>query len=482
MNEERQVFRNTLVLTLASLIDRASAVFLVFVLSQTLHVAGLGVYSVAIAFYGVLAMAAEVGASNFLVREIAKDKSKTGRYVVHLSIIGILVGILVVALAAVVIPHLGYSAELRTCVYVVLLAIIPGTLNALHEAVFVAHQRVEFQTYTALTVALLSLTTTLYLLTHGHGVVSVVAVFVITKYIITICYFFFTTRYITSLKERFDWTFARSLLYEIRAFAASSLLAGFFARPEILLLSLLTNETQAGFYSAALKLVDLWNILPETYMTNVFPVLSRSYHLADQKSQLIQDRSVKYLLALGLPITIGMTVAAASIVKMCYGADFSQTVIILQILAWNLPFSCLNSVQWRILVARGQQGSNVRAQTITFASRLLAGYLLISTWGAVGAAVTTLSNLLLHNRLLSFYIKQSGTRLSPLRLTWRFAVIAFVMGLVVAVFHDNLPLGVLVPLAAVVYVTLVVMLRAFSADDIVLFRQVLQSRASGGVS
>src|SRR5262249_1012894 len=154
--------------------------------------------------------------------------------------------------------------ELTRCVYVVILAIIPETLNAIQEAVFVAHQRVELQTYTTFVAAIVNIGLSLYLLMHGYGVVSLIVAFVVMKYLVMTCYFFFTTRYITALHWEFRLSFVRALMPEIKAFAASSLLGGLVSRPEILMLSLIRDETQAGFYSAALKLVEVWYLLPET--------------------------------------------------------------------------------------------------------------------------------------------------------------------------------------------------------------------------
>ncbi|MGE0822337.1 MAG: flippase [Candidatus Binatia bacterium] len=473
MAEARKIFRNTLVLTLARLTESVSSILLVFLISRKLGVTGLGVYSATLAYYGLIALAAEFGTTNFLVREIAKDRSVTSRYLVHLGGIGALAGVFATTVAVPLIPLLGYSAELTTCVYIILLAIVPGTLNTMQEAVFVAHQRVELQTYTTFLAALLSFSLSLYLLMQDYGVVSLVVTFVLIRYVITVCYLFLTHIYIAPLRWEFHLSFARTLVSEIKAFAASSLLAGLFMRPEIILLSLFATELQTGYYSAALKLVDLWYLLPATYMVNVFPVLSRSYHVTDDKAQEIQERSVKYLLALSFPVAVGLTVAATPIVQLFYGPEFAPAITILQILAWNVPLYCLNSVLWRVLVARGQQDLNVRVQSITAVTRLTAGGMLIAAFGALGAAITAVANLFLHNRLLAFYLKRDGVRLPTWRLTWRFALAASIMGVMVLACREHVHLGVLVPLAATLYVVLIVVCRAISAEELAFFRRLI---------
>jgi O-antigen/teichoic acid export membrane protein len=478
MPDARQIFKNTAALAAAMLIERASSVFLTLVVSRTLYATGLGIYSAALAIFAVLAVAVEIGSTSFLMREIAQDRSRTNHYLVHLATLAVIFGIAVMGLFSVLLPLMGYSSELTRSLSVIVLALIPATLNTMQEAVFIAHQRVHFQTYTTGVAALLNTGLSLYLLARGHGIISLIFSFVATKYLVTICYLYFINRYIVRLRWQFQWSAALDLLRRIKAYAASSMLGGLFARPEIILLSYLRGDTHTGYYSAALKLVDLCYLLPDTFMTNVFPALSKSYHLADRQSKNLQDKSLKYLLALSLPIAAIMTVAADPIIRLLYGPNFAPSVLALQILAWNLPLYCLNGLLWRILVARGEQTSNVRVQVITACTRLASGYALISGFGHLGAALTTLANLLLHNRLLAIYIRRDGSRLHTVLLGWRFAVIALVLASIVYGLLGHVELWIMVPIAVLAYAALALLFRAFSNEDFALFQRLLPSRVA----
>src|SRR4051812_6053656 len=238
MNQPRQIFKNTAVLGVSRLVDRASGLILAFVISRTLHVSGLGVYSAAMAYYALIATAADMGATTLMVREIAKDLSKTSRYIVHLAVMGTAFSAVVMALSLIVLPHLGYSRELAVGVFIVILAIVPGTLSTIQEAVFVAHQRAEFISYTTLAASVANIGVCVYLLAHGYGVLSLLVTFLVIQYAVAICYFFFINRSITALHWEFKFPFAISLLREMKTFAALSLLGGLFARPEVVILSI----------------------------------------------------------------------------------------------------------------------------------------------------------------------------------------------------------------------------------------------------
>ena len=443
-------------------------------ISRTFHATGLGIYSAAIAYYSLIALAGGMGAQDFLVREIAKDRSRTNHYVVHVSVVGTVASVVIMILLLVALPHLGYSVELAAGMYAVTLAIIPGTLNTVQHAVFVAHQRVEFVMYTRFVAIIANIGLCLYLLTHGYGVVSLLAVFVVIEYLVMICFFYFINRYIGALRWEFKPSFALRLVWEMKTFTALSILAGLFAQPEIIILSLVQDEAQVGFYSAAIKLAGFWYFVSQIYMTNVYPVLCRSYYLADQKFQIIQDKSIKYLLALSLPLTAGIIATAEPIVRLFFGPGFEASVLPLQILAWDIPLAFFSAVLWRVLAARDQQDSVLWVRIITLFTRLGGGYFLISWLASLGAAITAPANLLLNTLLLAFYIKRSGIRINFLRLSWRFALAALGMGILTWTFSHQLQLWALVPLAGATYAVLVFLLKAFSPDDFALFRKIWQ--------
>jgi O-antigen/teichoic acid export membrane protein len=478
MNQPRQIFKNTIAQTISNLANRGSNILIVFVMARTLHATGVGIYATSLGYFGLLDIATNLGATAFLIREIAREPAKTNRYVVHFSVVGGVFAAIGLALFWAVLPQLGYSAELLTSLRIIALAIIPGTLNAVQYSVFVAHQRVEFATYTTLILVTLMIGVNLYLLIFGYGVVSLVIAFVVLQYVDAIVYFYFINRYITALRWEFDFSFALKLLREIKTFAAMSILGGLLAQPEIIILSLVASEAQVGFYSAALKVAGLWQFLPQVYMTNVYPVLSRSFYSGDSKFEIIQDKSIKYLLAVSLPLAVGIAVAAEPIVKLLYGPGFEASALLLQIMAWSIPITFMSEVLWRALTARNQQRSALQAQIITLFIRLGGGYALSASLAALGASLSTLVNLFLNTFLQALYLKRGGGRIRLFRLGWRLALAALTMGILTYFFNRDLQLWFLVPLAGAIYVSLVLLLKAFAPDDIALFRQILRPKAN----
>ncbi len=478
MNQPRAIFRNTVALTIADLVNRGGGIVLSLLISRTLFATGLGIYSAALAYYNLIALAGGMGAQDFLVREIARERSRTSYYVVHAGLLGVAGALVAMGVFLLLLPYLGYSTELTASMYVVILAVIPGTLNTIQNAVFVAHQRVEFILYTRFVATLLYVGLSLYVLLNGHGVVSLLVAFVIVEYLVMVSLFVWINRFIAPLRWEFRLADAGRLLWEMRAFAALSILSGIFTQPEVIVLSLLQSEAEVGFYSAALKLVGFWYFISQIFMTNVYPVLSRFYQVEEARFQVIQDKSIKYLLALSLPITAGIVAAAGPIIRLFFGPGFEAAVTPLQILAWNIPLAFVSAVLWRVLAARNQQNSVLWVRIVTLFTRLGGAYFLTRWWATIGAAISAPANFLLNALLLALAIRRDGIRLRLVGLGWRFALAALAMGVLTWLLSPHLSLWLLVPLAVVVYGVLALLLRAFAADDWALLLQVWQIRAA----
>jgi O-antigen/teichoic acid export membrane protein len=423
----RGIFRNTAFLGAARIAERASGILLAVFIARWLGVRDLGIYSAAFAYYALIAPAGELGFVSLLVREIGKDRSVTNRYLVHASAIAAAASTVAIGLFWLVVPQLSLDAELKESILVIALALLPRTLNLIQEAVFIAHQQVQYQTYVTATGSVVNVVVGLYLLKSGHGLVSLFVVFVAIQYVVTLVYFAIINRRIARIRPEFDRRFAAGFLRDVAPFAGTSFLAAFFSRPEIIMLSLIGTAEQVGFYSAALKIASLWDDVPAIFMANVFPRLSRAYRSAHREFDLLRTKALSYLLAVSLPLSAGIVATAVPLIATVYGSGFDESVTPLRILALGIPLVSLQAVLWRTLSTQGRQGLVFKTHLASVGVRIGGGYLLITLFGTNGAAASVTATLLAHSMLLMIWLNRGGTEVRLREPLWRFGIPAVAM-------------------------------------------------------
>jgi O-antigen/teichoic acid export membrane protein len=478
MNQPQLIFRNTAALGCARMLERGTSALLSFFVARFLGAPALGVYSAAIVFLTIISLVAEIGSATFVTREIARDRSQTAKYVVHFGLVTLVMSGAVTGVACVVVAHLNYSAVLRSSMYVIMFATLPAVLKIIQEAVFLAHQRAEFIIYSTIPAAIFNLVASLSLLHQGYGIVSIVLVFTLTQYVTAVLYLLFLSRRVCRLSCHFDIRFAWTLLGQVKAFSGSSILGGLLARPEVMILSLFGNDAQIGFYSASLRIVDLWALIPETYMKNVLPVLSYCHNADRVKSQALVEQCIRYLSAISLTLTCVIYVAARPLVFLLYGPAFGPSVLLLRMMACCIPLAFLFELFWRVLVARNQQGLMLRAQFVIAPLRLAGGYVLVARLASTGAALAVFSFLAAHVLLLGFYTRLDGMKLHIANFTWRLPLVAVLMMSATALVIERSQLWMAGLASGLLYGVIFLLLKVVSSDNAALFQKLDQSRTA----
>lgn len=467
----RRVLRNTAALTAARIVERGATLVLALLVAAALGADGLGAYSVAMALLTTIGLFGESGTTMYLIRELARTPERTGSYVVHLSVVVGALSCVIAAATVLVVGHVGYAPEMASAVAVVALALPGRTLNSIQEAAFVAHGRTELEAITTFVTTSLYVAVSAWLLHTGHGVATVLAAYVVLEYVSTITYFVLIRRFIGPLPLRFAPRLARRLLWDMRSFAGSSALAALLSRPEVLLLSAMATPAQVGYYGAAVRVAEVWQFVPQVFMNNVYPLLSRSFHRHDGRFAAIQRKATQAVLAYTLPLTGGLLAAAPQIVPALFGERFAPAVALLRILGLNITFAALSSVFWRSLAARGRQDQVLRVQIAMVGVRLGGGALLIAVAGAAGAAWSSSLASALTFVLLAAATLLSGAAIPSPLVAWRFAAAATLMAVVTAVAAPSVSLWLLVPAAAATYLGGSIVLRAVSLQQLRVLRR-----------
>jgi O-antigen/teichoic acid export membrane protein len=201
--------------------------------------------------------------------------------------------------------------------------------------------------------------------------------------------------------------------------------------------------------------------------------MAATFQESRQKALNLQNRSLKYLLALAFPIAVGITVTAGRIIPLFYGKGFDQSIGALRLLAWYLPLAFCNTVLYRVLYVRGEQHVVFRVQLTTEIVQVLLAVSLIPVLGVNGAALALLGGNLLY-ALFSIYFVQRNRQALPLwQISWRLVAASTIMGISAWLLMPSFHLFLIVPGEILIYAAILWVLRAFSSEDLVLFKQIL---------
>jgi O-antigen/teichoic acid export membrane protein len=193
-----------------------------------------------------------------------------------------------------------------------------------------------------------------------------------------------------SAPVRLTWRVPRAaILHMVRASALVALLGILgivYQRLALLLLPALAGPSQAGWYSAAGRIVEAAKIGHVSVFTALYPAMAQFRRAGDDAWRGSFLRPALLLLAAAMLGSAALWLLAPFLVPLLFGREFSSGVPALRVLAWMLIPYAVNSFLTLAFLARGEERSVLRA----LGASLLVLLALTAWWaparGAQGAA------------------------------------------------------------------------------------------------
>lgn len=183
-----------------------------------------------------------------------------------------------------------------------------------------------------------------------------------------------------------DTVCARRLLSESWPLMLSALAVSIYMRIDQIMLRELADERQLGLYSAILPFSQAWHMVPMTLCASLLPTISQLQKTDPQRYRLRLQQLFTLMAWSGIMAATLTALCAQWLVSLLLGSSFIDAVPVLQWHVFSNVFVFLGVTQSVAIVSeRTPRKALVNTCSGAVAS-LVANYLLIPSWGAVGAA------------------------------------------------------------------------------------------------
>lgn len=476
MNTIQRIAKNTFFLLTSNIIGFVLSFFFLMQTTRYLGSENYGILSFAIAFASITIFLADIGISTVIVRDIARDKTKTQKYLGNCILLKIILAIITLLSTAVIGYAFNYTSATMHIVYVITLSLIFVSFHGIIGSIIQAFEVMEYISLGSVIYNSVMLICALLAIYLGVDVLGFSYVYLISSIIIVGYYVIIAMRKLPLPKWDIDLDLWKYIVKEAIPFGLSSIFIRVYYYIDTLMISLMIlnpNEVM-GWYNAAYRMVLILSFLPVTFLGSIYPIMSRYYVTSDKYLGFIFERSFKYLMALAIPIGVGTTVLGDRLVFFVYGPDYAPSTIALQILVWSEVLIFLSAVFGYLLNSTNRQVIVTRQTMFAAAFNIILNLFLIPKYSYVGASAATVSTELFSFFFLLYFVSKEGYRL-PKHMFVHFSKIliaCFVMVLFIQLF-TNLPILLLIFMAAIVYFVTIVLIRVTDDVDIQMARQLI---------
>lgn len=474
MSTVRTLVKNTSVLFLSQLISYVLAFFYTLYSARYLGTTNFGIISFATAISGLFAIGTDLGLSTLTIREVARDKSRTYKYLGNHGSIKLILSIVTMA-ALVVFVNIGTFDDItKYVVYLIGSSVIINAFGGIFSSLFRAYEQMEYQSIAEILNATLLFVGILVCVFTKQSVIMVSLVYVIASVAVLLYNFAMCTRNYGLIHFQFDLKFWKYLISNAYPLAITSIFALISFKMNTILLNMLTSSDVVGEYTAAFNLMQALIFIPTVFSTAVLPIFAKFY--VDSKDMLSYSykKSLKYLTIISMPISMGTLVLSEKIIMFIYGSAYVNTIPILELIIWALPAIFLSYILGTSIASINKQHETIKATFLCLVFSTVGNYILINLFSGIGAALITVLNEVSMVIFYMYIMHKYGYKVPLREILVKPFIASVVMGVVL--YFLNLELFVSVLLGMIVYFTVIFLIKTFDEDDINILKQLLPEK------
>lgn len=459
--EKSKIIKNFGFLSLSEVVTRIISFFVIIFIARYLGDVGLGTYSFVFAFCGILLGFSDMGAKDFIVRDISKNKSLTQKYLNNLLVLKLLFAVVMVGIAVLIINLLGYQQDVIKLVYLTLAIVFIESLNHFFCTFFWAHEMMEVPTIAFIAERIVAGPLVIAMLVAGYKLNVILNAFLISQIISFFVLFPRIKKIVNKVRLEFDFKFWKNIVATSWPFWVTGLCVYVYYRTDIIMLSFFRETMEIGWYSAAYKVIDTLTTLAQIVILAVFPMLSQ----LNTSAKGLYQKTFNLLFVIIFPIAIGSILLAPRIIYFIYRQQFINSAIALQILVWAEVFLFINFMMGYLLNALNKQRLFMKATIVCVVTNIFFNLVLIPKFGFKGAAIATVITQAINFVVLYRYTKKEGFGINIPKLIYKPVLVGLAMGLVVFTLRF-LPILVLIPFAGLFYFGILYLINGIDKDAI----------------
>ena len=443
-------------------------------MQESLGTEGFGILSFALAFSGIFSIFADLGINTLTVREVARDKSLSNKYLGNGIIIKILLGFFSFGLIILIINLLGYNQETILVVYFVSISVILTSISGIFNSIFQAYEKMEYTSLSQILISVLMFFGVVLAIKFEFNVVGFGIVYSIASFLTLIFTLIIYIIKFSVPKFEVDIHFWKPTIIEALFFGLSSFFISIYFYISTIMISIWNGNVDVGIFSAAYRMIFVLLFIPNVVIISLFPVMSQHFESYKDLLKVEYEKTFKYLFLMAIFILIIGYIFSDKIILLVYGNGFTNAVIVLQILIFVIPLIFINTLLGNLLGASNKQRFLTIVTGLNLILNIILNIILIPKYGYIGASITYVLTESLGFILTFGYIYHYLVKISIRNIILKTILSGFIVGIIIYYIKIDMNWIVLSILGFLIYFILLYVLNIINKQDFELFKQILK--------
>jgi O-antigen/teichoic acid export membrane protein len=397
------LLKNTIYSSINSALRFFSSALLYIILARALGVEEFGRLMFALSFTGIFLTFIDYGFNLLIVKEVSQKPESLKNLVSYIINAKILLSIIFTIILIITLKILNSTDDTLLIVGILWLSAIFYSFGFFFNNIFRGLNRFQYETYPAILLNASQFVIVGVFLLLGFKILSIAIAYFLARFF----YFSYSVYLLSSKVSKISFAF--NLSESIKSlkialpYGVHAILATLYFQIDTVFLSYFKGDVEVGYYQAAMRILMATMMVYEVVISAFFPVIAASIKNDKEKFDKYALFLNKVVIYIGLVFGIGIFIFSKPIISLLYGAQYQNSIIIMQVLAVVIFLRFLGAgYALFITVAEGQKYRAIGVSLSVVVSIIL-NIILIPKYGAIGAAIASLITHVVLNSIYFYF-------------------------------------------------------------------------------
>lgn len=350
--------------------------------------AGFGEYATVLAFFAFFGALGDLGLAALTTREISKPKADEARILGNVVALRLVVSVALALVAPPLVYVLHYTNHVKAGIVLIVVALGFAQLGTLLNGIYQKRVKMDRVALIEFVGKLIQLLVVYIAVKFDLGFLFIVSAHLVTMSFNALASFFLSRRLIT-FRLQWDRDFWRAFLTESLPLGLTTLITFAYFKTDTIILSFLQPSSEVGIYNVAYKIIENLLFFPAMLVGLILPLLAHSLHQNRERFVHIANKTAKVFLLLALPLVIGTSFFAPTIVSLVSGPGFEASANVLRFLIFSLAFMFFGNYFNMLLLVANAQKRLMRTLFFVAVFNMALNVVLVRGYSYLGAAFTS---------------------------------------------------------------------------------------------
>jgi len=381
---------NTIWLLAERIVRIAINFFVTIYLIKYLGPDNFGLLSYAISFVTILASFAVLGMDSIIVRDLVSEENKSNAILGTSFYLRLVASIVSIIFIFIILSLSNEELSTSLLILVISTTTIFQSFNVI-DLYFQAKVQSKFTVYAQFTSLVISSALKIYLIIINADLIYFAYTIALESFLFAIgLVVVYKIQVVGKHRWNFSFVLSKKLLKDSLPLLLAGVVVAIYMRIDQIMIKNMLDNSQAGYYSAAVKLCELWYFIPMALSNSVFPAIVNAKKTSEKNYRLRMQRFYDIMSWLSIGVSIPLTIFAPQIINLLYGAKFISAFPVLQIYIWSSVATFLGVASSQYLVTENLTKISFYRTFGGMIVNVLLNLILIPKIGIIGSALATL--------------------------------------------------------------------------------------------